>query len=109
MKLNEESTDIPGDKLLARATKKVMVRLLPVICLMYFMSYLNRTSAALAKTSLQVDVGIGATVFGLGAGLFFVSYAFLEIPSNLVMFKVGPRRWIVRIAITWGIISALTK
>jgi sugar phosphate permease len=108
MKLNEESTDIPGDKLLARATKKVMVRLLPVICLMYFMSYLNRTSAALAKTSLQVDVGIGATVFGLGAGLFFVSYAFLEIPSNLVMFKVGPRRWIVRIAITWGIISALT-
>ena len=108
MKLNEELTDIPDDTLLARATRKAMTRLIPVMCLVYFMSYINRTNAALAKTHLQADIGISAAAFGLGAGIFFVSYAFLEIPSNLTMFKVGPRIWIVRIAITWGIISALT-
>ena len=77
-----------------------MIRLIPMMCLVYFMSYINRTNAALAKTHLQTDLGISAAAFGLGAGLFFLSYAFLEIPSNLTMFKVGPRRWIVRIAIT---------
>ena len=107
MSLNEELTST-ADAFHARATKKVMVRLIPVMCLVYFMSYLNRTSAALAKTALQADLGISAAAFGLGAGLFFVSYAFLEIPSNLTMFKIGPRRWIVRIAITWGALSALT-
>jgi len=113
MKLNEELhkeelTTSADDTLLARATRKAMTRLIPVMCLVYFMSYINRTNAALAKTHLAADLGISAAAFGLGAGIFFVSYAFLEIPSNLTMFKVGPRVWIVRIAITWGIISALT-
>jgi len=107
MSLNEELTST-ADAFHARATRKAMTRLIPVMCLVYFMSYLNRTSAALAKTALQADLGISAAAFGLGAGLFFVSYAFLEIPSNLTMFKIGPRRWIVRIAITWGALSALT-
>jgi len=95
MKLNEELTKeeltSTADTLLARATKKVMARLIPVMCLMYFMSYIDRTNAALAKTHLDADLGISAAAFGLGAGLFFLSYAFMEIPSNLVMFKVGPR------------------
>ncbi len=95
-----------ADAFHARATKKVMFRLIPVMCLVYFMSYLDRTNAALAKTSLQADAGISAAAFGFGAGLFFISYAFLEIPSNLAMFKVGPRRWIARIAVTWGALSA---
>lgn len=83
-----------------------MFRLIPIMCLVYFMSYIDRTNAALAKTSLQADAGISAAAFGFGAGLFFISYAFLEIPSNLAMFKVGPRRWIARIAVTWGALSA---
>ena len=84
-----------------------MIRLIPMMCLVYFMSYIDRTNAALAKTHLQTDLGISAAAYGLGAGLFFLSYAFLEIPSNLTMFKVGPRVWIVRIAITWGVLSGL--
>jgi sugar phosphate permease len=92
---------------LARATRKAMTRLIPMMCLVYFMSYIDRTNVSLAKTHLAADLGISAAAFGLGAGLFFLSYAFLEIPSNLTMFNVGPRKWIVRIAITWGALSAL--
>jgi MFS family permease len=106
MSLNTELTGT-ADTLLARATRKALTHLIPVMCLVYFMSYIDRTNAALAKTRLDADLGISAAAFGLGAGLFFLSYAFLEIPSNLTMVKVGPRKWIVRIAITWGALSAL--
>ncbi|AGZ40886.1 MFS transporter [Actinoplanes friuliensis] len=88
------------------ATRKAMVRLLPIIGLAYFMSYVDRTNVALAKTALEADVGISAAAYGLGAGLFFASYALLEVPSNLVLYRVGPRVWITRIAITWGAVSA---
>jgi len=105
--LKEELTTSADDTLLVRATRKAMTRLIPMMCLVYFMSYIDRTNVALAKTHLNSDLGISAAAYGLGAGLFFLSYAFLEIPSNLTMFKVGPRRWIVRIAITWGVLSGL--
>jgi hypothetical protein len=101
------STDTEQDLLHSRATRKVMLRLLPVMFAIYFMSYIDRTNVALAKTHLATDVGIGAAAFGFGAGVFFISYAFLEIPSNLAMFRVGPRRWIARIAVTWGALCAL--
>ncbi|CAM5392174.1 MFS transporter [Streptomyces hirsutus] len=94
-------------RLHATATRKAMLRLLPILCLAYFMSYVDRTNIALAKTHLQADVGIGVAAFGLGAGLFFLTYAFLEVPSNLIMYRIGPRRWIARIAITWGAVTAL--
>ena len=89
------------------ATRKAMLRLLPLLCLTYFMSYVDRTNIALAKTHLQADVGISAAAFGLGAGLFFLTYALFEVPSNLVMYRVGPRRWIARIALTWGAVTSL--
>lgn len=96
-----------GTELLhSTATRKAMFRLVPILCLAYFMSYVDRTNIALAKTHLQTDVGISAAAFGLGAGLFFVSYAFLEVPSNLIMYRIGPRRWIARIAVTWGLVTA---
>jgi MFS family permease len=107
MKLNDEFTTIPDEKLLARATRKAMTRLIPMMCLVYFMSYVDRTNVALAKTHLEASLGISVAAYGLGAGLFFLSYACLEIPSNLTMFKVGPRVWITRIAITWGVLSGL--
>lgn len=88
------------------ATRKAMTRLLPVLGVAYFMSYVDRTNVALAKTSLEADIGISAAAYGLGAGLFFVSYALLEVPSNLVLYRVGPRLWITRIAVTWGAVSA---
>jgi sugar phosphate permease len=96
-----------ADELHKRATRKAVLRLLPVMCVVYFMAYIDRTNVALAKTHLDTDVGISAAAFGFGAGIFFISYAFLEIPSNLVMYRVGPRRWIARIAVTWGALSAL--
>jgi MFS family permease len=95
-----------ADALHASATRKVMLRLLPIMCAAYFMAYIDRTNVALAKTALQTDVGISVTAFGLGAGIFFISYAFLEVPSNLIMHRVGPRRWIARIALSWGALSA---
>lgn len=96
-----------ADELHKRATRKAVLRLLPVMCVVYFMAYIDRTNVALAKTHLDTDVGISAAAFGFGAGIFFISYAFLEVPSNLEMYRVGPRRWIARIALTWGALSAL--
>ncbi|MEU4222041.1 MFS transporter [Actinoplanes sp. NPDC026623] len=94
------------DLLHAVATRKAMTRLLPVLGIAYFMAYIDRVNVALAKTSLEADVGISAAAYGLGAGLFFVSYALLEVPSNLILYRVGPRVWITRIMVTWGAISA---
>ncbi|MGF6643687.1 MFS transporter [Paraburkholderia sp. GAS82] len=88
------------------ATHKAMLRLIPLMCAIYFMSYLDRTNVSLAKARLAADLGISAAAYGLGAGIFFIGYALLEVPSNLAAHRVGPRRWIARIAVTWGALSA---
>ncbi|MGF6532491.1 MFS family permease [Paraburkholderia sp. GAS206C] len=88
------------------ATQKAMLRLIPLMCAIYFMSYLDRTNVSLAKARLAADLGISAAAYGLGAGIFFIGYALLEVPSNLAAHRVGPRRWIARIAVTWGALSA---
>ncbi|MGF6773548.1 MFS family permease [Paraburkholderia sp. GAS199] len=88
------------------ATHKAMLRLIPLMCAIYFMSYLDRTNVSLAKARLAADLGISAAAYGLGAGIFFLGYALLEVPSNLAAHRVGPRRWIARIAVTWGALSA---
>ncbi len=72
----------------------------------YFLSFIDRTNVALAKGAFQTDLGITAAMFGFGAGIFFWGYALLEVPSNLLAHRIGPRRWIARIAVTWGAISA---
>jgi MFS family permease len=89
------------------ATRKAMARLVPLMCAIYFMSFLDRTNVALAKTQLAIDVGIHAAAYGLGAGIFFIGYALLEVPSNLAAHRFGPRRWIARIAVSWGVLSTL--
>lgn len=81
-------------------------KLMPLLVLAYVISFLDRTNIALAKSHMAIDLGISAAAYGLGAGLFFLSYALLEIPSNLIMHKVGARFWITRIMITWGLLSA---
>ncbi|MCT2583138.1 MFS transporter [Actinophytocola gossypii] len=104
--MNQQRTepDAPDndDVLHAKASRKAALHLLPILCLVYFMAFVDRTNVGLAKTSLEADVGISAAAYGVGAGIFFLSYALLEVPSNLIMHRVGPRRWITRIAITWG-------
>lgn len=96
-----------ADALHRLATHKAMARLIPLMCAIYFMSFLDRTNVALAKTQLAIDVGIHAAAYGLGAGIFFIGYALLEVPSNLAAHRFGPRRWIARIAVSWGVLSTL--
>ncbi len=81
-------------------------KLMPLLVLAYVISFLDRTNIALAKSHIAVDLGISAAAYGLGAGLFFLSYALLEVPSNLIMHRVGARFWITRIMVTWGLLSA---
>jgi MFS family permease len=87
-------------------TSLLFRRLMPLLVLAYVISFVDRTNIALAKSHLAVDLHISAAAYGLGAGLFFLSYALLEVPSNLIMHRVGARFWIARIMVTWGVLSA---
>ena len=103
--MDTTSIDHRVEQLHRIATHKAMLRLIPLMCAIYFMSFLDRTNVALAKIQLAADVGISAAAYGFGSGIFFLGYALLEVPSNLAAHRVGPRRWIARIAVTWGILS----
>jgi sugar phosphate permease len=85
---------------------KLHLRLMPVLLMMYVMAFLDRANVSFAKAGLAADVGIGNAAFAFGASIFFVGYAVLEIPSNLALHRFGARRWMARIMITWGIVSA---
>jgi MFS transporter, ACS family, tartrate transporter len=87
---------------------KVRRRLLPILMLCYFAAFLDRVNIGFAALKMNDDLHLTATAFGAGAGLFFLGYVVCEIPSNLILAKVGARTWIARIMITWGIISACT-
>ncbi len=89
----------------AAVTQLMIRKLMPLLVIVYVISFLDRTNIALAKHSMGVDLGLSAAAYGLGAGLFFLSYALFEIPSNLIMHRVGARLWIARIMITWGLLS----
>ena len=86
--------------------RKVMIRLIPFLFLCYVCSYLNRINVSFAKLQMVQDLAWSDAVYGLGAGMFFIGYFAFEIPSNIIMYRVGARRWIARIMVTWGIISA---
>ncbi|WP_240074490.1 MFS transporter [Cupriavidus taiwanensis] len=90
-----------------RAYSKVFWRIMPFLMLCYVVAYLDRVNVGFAKLQMGQDLAFSETVFGLGAGLFFIGYFLFEVPSNLLMHKIGARIWIARIMITWGIISAL--
>ena len=86
---------------------KISWRLLPLVVVSYLMAYIDRTNVAFAALTMNPDLGISAYMYGFGAGIFFLGYALFEVPSNIILEKVGARRWIARIMITWGIISGL--
>jgi len=90
------------------AYRKAAWRLLPVVGLLYLISFIDRANIGLAQEALEADLGIGAAAFGLGAGLFFVSYTLFEVPSNLILHRVGPRVWLARIMVSWGIVVTAT-
>ncbi|WP_316155874.1 MFS transporter [Cupriavidus sp. BIC8F] len=85
---------------------KVMWRLLPFLFLCYMCAYLDRINVGYAKLQMMQDLGLSDAIYGLGAGIFFVGYLLFEVPSNLILLRVGARRWIARIMVTWGLISA---
>jgi MFS family permease len=92
---------------LERATmKRVTWRLLPFLLLLYIISWLDRVNVGFAKLQMNADLGMSETAYGFGAGIFFLAYAACEVPSNLLLVRFGARRWIARIMVTWGLISA---
>ncbi|MEH2486390.1 MFS transporter [Bradyrhizobium sp. AZCC 2230] len=98
---------MPSD--LERATmRRVTLRLLPFLMACYLVSFIDRVNVGFAALQMNKDVGLTASMFGFGSGLFFVTYFIFEVPSNLVLEKVGARLWIARIMITWGLVSAAT-
>ena len=91
----------------AAVIRRVSRRLLPFLFLLLVVNYLDRVNIGFAALRMNHDLGFSGSVFGFGAGVFFVGYAIFEVPSNLALHKVGARRWIARIMITWGIVSGL--
>ncbi|MET0453214.1 MAG: MFS transporter [Mycobacterium sp.] len=85
--------------------RKVTWRLVPFLILIYFIAYVDRSNVAVAKLTLQSDLGLSDAAYGFGAGLFFIGYFFFEVPSNLALARFGARRWITRIMVTWGLIA----
>src|SRR6202165_4551937 len=85
--------------------KKNAIRLLPILTLAYTINYLDRTNISFAALTMNKDIGLTATQYGRGAGIFFLGYCLFEVPSNLALYRFGARLWIARIMITWGLLS----
>ena len=88
-----------------RVTMRVAWQFIPFLVLCYFVAYLDRVNVGFAKLTMDADIGITDTVFGFGAGVFFLAYFLFEVPSNLLLDRFGARRWIARIMFTWGLVS----
>ena len=87
--------------------RAISMRLIPFLVLAYFFSYLDRVNLGFAALTMNADLKFTPLIFAWGAGIFFIGYFIFEVPSNLALEKFGASRWIARIMVTWGIISAL--
>ncbi len=101
------STASESDPVLARAVRKVKGHVLPLFVVMFILNYIDRVNIGFVRTHMEHDLGIGAAAYGFGAGLFFIGYALFEVPSNMLLQKVGARIWLTRIMFTWGIVATL--
>jgi len=88
-----------------RVLRKITLRIVPFVMLLYFVAFIDRVNIGFAALTMNKDLGFSPTVFGFGAGIFFLGYFLFEVPSNLILDKVGARIWIARVMITWGLIS----
>ena len=88
--------------------RKIAWRFVPLLTLAFVINYLDRTNIGVASLPMNQDLGLTATQFGLGAGILFIGFTVFEIPSNLVLYRLGARRWIARIMISWGLVSIAT-
>ena len=97
-----------SDAVLQAAVRKAAMRFVPLLTIAYLFNYLDRTSLGFAALTMNQQLGLSAGQFGLAAGVFFLGYSTFEIPSNLMLYRFGARRWLARIMITWGLVSAAT-
>jgi Sugar phosphate permease len=88
-----------------RATRKITWRLIPFLMLLYFVAFLDRINLGFAALTMNKDIGLTSQMFGLGAGIFFFGYFVFEVPSTVILHKVGARFWIGRVVLTWGLVS----
>jgi MFS transporter, ACS family, tartrate transporter len=95
------------ENLEARTIRKVSARLIPFLMICYFIAYLDRVNVGFAALTMNKALGLTATMFGFGSGIFFLTYFLFEVPSNLALDKFGARKWIARIMVSWGILSGL--
>jgi D-galactonate transporter len=93
------------EQLEVRTIKKVSARLVPFLVLCYLVAYLDRVNVGFAALTMNKDLGLSASAYGFGAGVFFLAYFFFEVPSNLFLERVGARKWIARIMFSWGVVS----
>lgn len=91
-----------------RIFRRLALQILPILMFAYITSYIDRVNVSFAKLQMAQQLGFSDAVFGFGAGIFFLGYVLFEVPSNMILQRVGARRWITRIVISWGIVSGLT-
>src|SRR5438132_6888605 len=110
---NEPSISMASEDVASRVRRiaptvlsKVRRRLIPFLFLLYIVAYLDRINVGFAALQMNEALGFSSSVYGLGAGIFFLSYVLFEIPSNVILARVGARRWIARIMISWGVVSS---
>lgn len=97
------STVLPAARVSEDAAyRKVAWRLMPLLLFCYLVSYLDRVNVGFAKLQMAGDLGLSDAAYGLGAGIFFFGYFIFEVPSNLILHRIGARVWIARIMVTWG-------
>jgi MFS family permease len=85
--------------------RKLRWRLVPYLLLLYVIAWFDRVNIGFAALQMNADLGFSDKVYGFGAGIFFAGYALFEVPSNLILARVGARRWIARIMVSWGLLS----
>lgn len=96
------------DELADRVVRRIGWRILPFAMLLYFISFIDRVNIGFAALTMNKDIGLSPAAFGLGAGIFFAGYFLFEVPSNLILHRVGARVWIARVMISWGVVSGAT-
>src|SRR6201987_4406140 len=97
---------LPEVAVLAR--RRVALRILPFVFLLYIVNYIDRVNVAFANLRMSADLGFSDRVFGLGVGVFYVTYILFEIPGAIIVERWSARKWIARIMVSWGIVTILT-
>jgi MFS family permease len=105
---DRDGTDEASDLVLQSAVAKAAFRFVPLLTIAYLFNYLDRTSLGFAALTMNQQLGLTPSQFGFAAGIFFLGYSLCEIPSNILLYRIGARRWIARIMISWGLVSAAT-